>query len=142
MPIVADPIVLPLDAMPQVSDSQLYSELLDVHNSIEILLYELNKLKARSVAVTDVQTAEYLIAVEDSVVLGDTSGLGASIIFYLPNPMLVPGYRYTIKHLDGVQDIDLQSLGGYLIDGVSSVPIAESEAVTVQSDGTSWIVLS
>lgn len=93
----------------------------------------------------------YTVTENDSTVLIDASaaGAGSNVVIDLPDAVGTPGRIYTFKRLDnlaGLQVINLIPAGGNSIDGSFLFDLylnkLQGEAVTLQSDGSNWMILS
>ncbi|MDD5208783.1 MAG: hypothetical protein PHV36_05305 [Elusimicrobiales bacterium] len=94
----------------------------------------------------------YTVTENDSTVLIDASaaGAGANVVIELPDAAGIAGRIYTFKRLDnlaGLQVVNLiPALGGNSIDGSFLFDLylngLQGEAITLQSDGSNWMILS
>lgn len=127
-------IGIDLGTIPQVDDPSLYSELLDVHNAIEIILEAVARERESLHITTD-----YFALLTDSLILADsTAGV---VTVTLPAAASVEGYSYVVKRTAGASDVIVEGTAGELIDTVASKTLAALESATFKSDGEAWWII-
>lgn len=139
---------LSIGHIPQGADDNpdLHSELLDIHNALEILLtasddadaiFAAYIAKRRSV---DTKTADYDITDEDNTILLD--GSANSVTAFLPKASDLPGYRYSIKCIDDTFPCfaDTKEVAETLEEDTEPFELFKGEYIDVKSDGFNWIV--
>jgi len=141
---------LNLTAVPVgIEDEAVYSELLDIHNAIEILLTHSDSVAAEFAAFiakrrnnTVVTSAEspYTITAEDGTIIIDAS-LG-SITVILPDAVSFPGYSNSIKCIDDTYGAFVTTDGIQTLEGeLDPFELFESEYIDVKSDDANWLVV-
>jgi len=134
---------LSIGHLPQGADDNpaLYSELLDIHNALEILITSSDDKDDLSTAVITV-TENYTIKAGDGTIRVDASA-GANITVTLP-PAISSGRRYDIKKVAGIPfaRVTLVGDGTQLVDGRSEgIRISLKSSYTVKDIGTGWDII-
>lgn len=109
----------------------------NIYHAENRLTTEINRLKQISTI-----TADYLALVSDRTIKGDAS-LG-DIDLTLPTAVDNEGITFIIKKVDSTTNsIIVTPESGETIDGNSTIEInSQWDTLTIQSDGTNWIILA
>lgn len=90
-------------------------------------------------------SADYNVTPNDSTVVINAPNAAATIQINLPSAAGIPGRIYSFKVEDpgSTSSVDINAYGLEGIDGSSPYPLSgNTAAVTLQSDGANWMVLS
>jgi len=123
------------------SSEALYTELLDIHNALEISLSALDTFIDRERAYTSpVITGDYTILITDKLILVDSTA--GAINIFLPLVADAPGYDYDVKHIAGANTVKLFGSGVEEIDGSTlGVAIALLDSLRTKNDTVEWWVI-
>ncbi len=127
--------ILPLNlgAVPFVDNPDLYEELLDIHNAIEVMA----AFVGRSASFTVPIIGNHTIRDTEGTIRVDASTVSSVVTM----PIRIPtntGYKYVIKRIDtnAANTVTLAGAGSDLIDGVATKLIAPLGSLTVQTNDT------
>lgn len=125
--------------VPQGADDnpELYSELLDIHNALEILLTSSDRGGARSFAFIKV-TSDYTVTIDDKLILVDTAA--GDITITLPKIDGAIGYDFEVVQIAGNNETLIlgDSASEKVDDDPTGITIDLLEALPVKNDGANW----
>ena len=129
---------LSLGQLPNIETFEdVYTELLDIHNAMEILLNssDLYVLKVRSTATV---TGDFQVDISNGTILVDATSGDVEITL----PLIADGigYHYRVKRIDNSAfTVTVVGDAGEVIDDdVAGVELDYLEAIHVQNDGSKW----
>lgn len=138
---------LSIGYVPQVDDPDLYRELLDIHNALEITLTSTGDLAAlfaflaKFRSVTDI-SADYTILVTDGTIRVDATA--GDITVTMPLIADGAGYRYDIKRVDTVttNKVTIVGDGTELIDTrAGGINLSTFSSYTIKANDTGWDII-
>lgn len=139
-------INLNIGQVPKIADIELYTELLDIHNALEILAargsnssIDFNDFISKYLSVQAVG-ADYTVTAEDNLILVNTST--GDVTVTLISAASVPGYEFTIKCVDGTNIALIAPYSTETIDTLAgTMEIFLHDSITLKSDGTDWQII-
>jgi len=139
---------LNLGQVPTLDDPALYSDLLDIHNALEILLTSSDtggaafiEFLAKYRDITQVST-DYLVLAADGTVL--VKATTSSVVVTLPVIASILGYRFEIKNISSgaINKVTLVGNGTELIDShTGGIRISKGSSYTVKATTTGWVII-
>ena len=143
-------INLNIGHVPNIEDPIIYEALLDIHNALEILAsasFDLDSgvlapIIAYIAARTNVTivTADYTVLSTNGTIKIDAGSNPITVT--LPTAAPITGTRYELKCIDSTFRVLIATDGIETIDeDAADFDLYQWENLTVQSDGTGWIVL-
>jgi len=131
---------LSLGFLPELEDRDLHDALLAIHNTLEQLAEELQKVKDRDTVVVTNADSPYTILPTDKFIKLDTSAGAVTVI--LPPVADVEDYTYYIKHVVGGSAGTIDGDGAETIDGAATLATAAGNGNILKNDGTEWFILA
>ena len=142
---------LSLGGVPTTNDPDLYIELLDIHNALEILLSgsdDANALftaflaKFRKQVTITVGDSPYSILPTDGTIRVDASGGAVTVVA----PLVAdgPGFRYDVKRIDNTpaNAVTLTGSGAELIDShAAGINISTLSSYTIKAHTTGYDII-
>ncbi len=90
---------------------------------------------------TSAKTSAYTVAADDSTITADASGGAFQVT--LPTAASIAGRQYTIKRTGATNNVTVGTTSVQTIDGASTKTLGTQFAtITVQSDGSNWVILN
>lgn len=88
------------------------------------------------------KTTAYTATATDNTLLGNATSAAFSIT--LPTAVGITGKTYTVKKIDSSANaVTVATTSSQTIDGTTTKPLARQyDAITVQSDGTNWMIIN
>jgi hypothetical protein len=120
-------------------DEDLYNELLDIHNAIEILMTHTDSNDSGLNRDVKIITEDFIITDTEGTLIA--VALTEDVDLLLPSAVNITGKRYNLKCIDDTFSVTVSvQAGEELEEETTPFELFKGEYIEVVSDGANWVV--